>query len=88
MIVPHFFLYLNPIDFRAPLNFSLYKYAKINSAQNRLFFTHLSSQKLMVREFLKYHFRPKYKIFQLHNFILHAFVKSNLKRKILQKPTR
>ena len=44
--------------FRAPLIFTHHKYAKVNSARNRLFFVHLGARKLMVREFLKYYFRP------------------------------
>ena len=36
------------------------EWAKIYIAQNRPFFTHLGAQKLIVRELLKYDFRPEF----------------------------
>ena len=47
---------LNPINFRATLIFTQYECAKIDSD----FFAHLGARKLILCEFLKYHFRPKF----------------------------
>ena len=50
---------INPMNFLAPLLFAQNDCAKIDSVQNRQFFVLLGAQKLMVREFLKYNFRPE-----------------------------
>ena len=51
-------MYLNPINFGAPLIFAQHDCAKINSVRNRPL--HLDARKLMVRKFLKYHFRAEF----------------------------
>ena len=65
------------------------EWAKIYIAQNRPFFTHLGAQKLIVRELLKYDFRPEFdgilQYFFLHNFILNIFMLTSLKRKSHRK---
>ena len=43
-----------------PLVFLWHECAKINGAQNSLFFLHLGARKLMVCEFLKYDFRSEF----------------------------
>ena len=53
-------IYINPINFFAPLIFEQHECLKINSMQNRPFFAHLSAQKLMVCNFFEYHFRPEF----------------------------
>ena len=47
-------LYLNPINFCLPLLFGQEDWARINSLQNRPFFTHLGAQKLILQKFLWY----------------------------------
>ena len=53
-------MYFNPVNFCAPLTFVQHECAKINSARNMSFFAHLVARKVMVREFLKYNFRPEF----------------------------